>query len=101
MKADGISTGKIPFGELFIDHDGGRCPAPRLRTVFDLVVVVRPEVPPSDDGDAQSGKIVRTNGVHVGFSVLIGLSGSEPFDGHAAIPFVVFENAYGSQSHGL
>ena len=101
MQADGISSGEIFFRKLLVDHDGGRDPVPYLGTVLDLVVVVDGEVTTRDDGDAERGEIVWADGVHIRFSMLTGLGGSETLDGHAAVPFVVFENAHGRESDGL
>ena len=101
VKADGISSGEILFGKLLVDHYGRGRPVPRLGTVLYLMVVVDGEVPPSDNRHPQCGKIIRANLVHIGLGMLIRLRRSEALDGHAAVPFVGFKNAHGSQPDRL
>src|SRR5882762_8864179 len=101
VDADGIPSGEVFFGKLLVDHDRCGRPVPHFRPVFDLVVVVGPEVAARDDGHPEGGKIIRANGVHVGLGVLIGLRRSEALGGHAAVPLVVFENAHGGEADGL
>src|SRR5882762_116614 len=101
VEADGISSREVFLRKLLVDHNRCGRPVPHFRPVFDLVVVVGPEVAARDDGHAQSGKIVGADGVHVGLGVLIGLRRSEALGGHAAVPLVVFENAHGGEADGL
>ncbi len=101
VKADGISSGEKLFGKFFVDHDGGWDPVPDFGPVFDLVVVANAKVAAGDDGYAERGKIIRANLVHVRLGVLIGFRWSKALDGHAAVPFVVFENAHGREADGL
>jgi len=100
VQAEGISAGKIFFGKFLVDHDGGGHPVPFFGAVFDDVAVVHGEVAPGDDGHAQSSEIVGADRVHVGFGMFVRLGGREALDGHAAVPFVVFENAHGSEANG-
>src|SRR6266849_5682035 len=101
VEADGVAPGEIFFGKLLVDHDGGGRPVPYFGAVLDFVVVVDAEVAPGDDGNAESGEIVGADGVHVRLGVLIGLGRCEALDGHAAVPFFVFENAHGGEADGL
>src|SRR5205823_3071278 len=96
-----MSSGEILLRKLFVDKDRRGRPVPRLGTVLYLLVVLDREVPPSNDGHAESGKIIRANLVHVGLGMLARLRRCEALDRHATVPFVVFENAHGSQPNRL
>src|SRR5882762_373327 len=52
VEADGIASGEIFLGELFVDHDGGGAPVPHFGTVLDVSGVVVGEVAAGDDGNA-------------------------------------------------
>jgi len=100
VEANRISSGEVFFGKFLVDHDGGGHPVPFFGTMFDDVAVVHGEVASRDDGHAEGGEIVGADRVHVGFGVFIRFRGREALGGHAAVPFVVFENAHGSESDG-
>src|SRR2546425_13326402 len=72
-----------------------------LGTDLDLAVVVDREVPPGDNRYAERGEITRADLVHKGLRMLLGFRRRVALHGHAAVPFVVFEDSYSSQADRL
>src|SRR5579862_138223 len=99
MHAERIATGKEATGKCLVNDDGGGSPGVLFGSEFYFAIVGHTKIVVCDKGDTESGKIVGTDHVHE--RVRSSLRGGRrvAFDGHAAVPFIVFEDANASQTH--